>query len=94
MKETVKAICKKKGWNLKELAEHMDVPRESLTRALSGNPTLSTIKKIAKALDVPVYQLFPTGDAVSGYVEVKGSIHRINTKEDMLHVLKLIDNEP
>ena len=93
MKETVKAICKKKGWNLKELAEHMDVPRESLTRALSGNPTLSTIKKMANALDVPVWQLFPTGDAVSGYVEVKGSIHRINTKEDILHVLKLIDNE-
>lgn len=93
MKETVKAICKNKGWNLKELAEHMDVPRESLTRALSGNPTLSTIKKMANALDVPVWQLFPTDDTVNGYIEVKGSIHRIVNREDILHVLKLIDNE-
>jgi transcriptional regulator with XRE-family HTH domain len=93
MKETVKAICKKKGWNLKDLAENMGIARESLTRALSGNPTLSTITSIAKALDVPVYQLFPTGDAVSGYVEVKGSIHRISNREDILHVLRLIDNE-
>ena len=55
----VKEICQEKGITLKQLAERMGVPPESLSRAISdkGNPTLSTIRNIAEALSVSVVDL-------------------------------------
>ena len=65
----VKEICKINGMTLKQLADKMGVPPESLSRAISdkGNPTHSTMLQIAAALDVPITDLFdrpippPTG---------------------------------
>jgi transcriptional regulator with XRE-family HTH domain len=55
----VKEICREKGITLKQLAERMGVPPESLSRAISdkGNPTLSTMRNIAEALGVPIVNL-------------------------------------
>ena len=84
----VKGICKSKGITLKELAERMEVSPEAVTRVLSdnGNPTLSTLVNIAKALNVQVYELFDDFNAdlsVRGYLEVGDKIHRINTFNDL-----------
>jgi len=56
----VKDICKIKGITLKQLAEKMGMPPESLSRAISdkGNPTHSTMQQIASALGVEVSELF------------------------------------
>jgi len=56
----VKDICKIKGITLKQLAEKMGVPPESLSRAISdkGNPTRSTMQQIATSLGVEVSELF------------------------------------
>lgn len=48
----VKEICADKGIQLKELAAIMDVKPESLSRTLNGNPQLSSLENIAKALNV------------------------------------------
>lgn len=55
----VKEICHEKGITLKQLAEKMGIPPESLSRAISdkGNPTLSTMRNIAEALGVPIAEL-------------------------------------
>lgn len=58
MKDKVKQLCKAKGITLKDLANKIGIARESLTRALDGNPTLSTIQGIADALEVNVTELF------------------------------------
>lgn len=58
MKEKVKRLCKEKGITLKDLAAQIGIARESLTRALDGNPTLSTLQGIATALEVELYELF------------------------------------
>ncbi len=54
----VKEICADKGIQLKELAAIMDVKPESLSRTLNGNPQLSSLENIAKALNVGVADLF------------------------------------
>lgn len=79
----VKSICRQQGITLKELADRMNVPPESLSRTLAenGNPTLSTLINIAKALQVDVYELFDNYNAdmdVSGFLDVNGKIIRIN----------------
>jgi len=84
----VKSICKTQGITLKELAERMDVSPEAVTRMLSdnGNPTLSTLVNIAKALNVEVYELFDDFNAnllVRGYLEVGDKIHRINNFSEL-----------
>ena len=84
----VKNICKQQGITLKELAERMEVSPEAVTRTLSesGNPTLSTLVNIAKALNVQVYELFDDFNAdllVRGYLEVGDKIHRINNFNDL-----------
>ena len=43
---------------MRELAEKMEIAPESLSRAINGNPQLSTIKKIAECLNVEVMDLF------------------------------------
>lgn len=54
----VKEICADKGIQLKELAAIMNVKPESLSRTLNGNPQLSSLENIAKALNVGVADLF------------------------------------
>lgn len=84
----VKKICKQQGITLKQLAERMDVSPEAVTRILSdnGNPTLSTLVNIAKALNVEVYELFDNFNEdmmVRGYLEVGDKTIRINNFNDL-----------
>jgi DNA-binding phage protein len=52
---------------LKDLAEKIGIARESLTRALDGNPTLSTIQGIATALEVNITDLFEQPEQASNF---------------------------
>lgn len=63
----VREICKEKGLTIQDLADKMEMKRESLSRAINGNPTLETLNKIADALKVPVTDLFeqPKKDSLS-----------------------------
>lgn len=54
----VKEICKEKRITIQELADNMEMKRESLSRAINGNPTLETLEKIASALGVNISELF------------------------------------
>lgn len=87
----VKSICKMQGITLKELAERMDVSPEAVTRMLSdnGNPTLTTLENVAKALNVQVYELFDEFSAdmlVRGYLEVEDKIYRISNFTELQDV--------
>ena len=55
----VTECCKRKGITLQELADKLGVARSTLANTLvKKNPTLDTLEKIAKALDVKVADLF------------------------------------
>lgn len=57
----VRELSKRKGLQLREVAALMNMAPESLSRALHGNPTLSTLCSLANALDVPVARLLAQG---------------------------------
>ncbi len=75
----VKEICADKGIQLKELAAIMDVKPESLSRTLNGNPQLSSLENIAKALNVGVADLFAdkTENCVISSSATPNSLHSI-----------------
>ena len=86
----VKEICKEKGITIQELAERMEMKRESLSRAINGNPTLDTLERIASALNVEIRDLFEKSSTdIVGSVRIGGNIHLINSKED---IKKLAEN--
>lgn len=59
----IKEILKQKGMTQKDLADRMGVAEISLSRSINGNPNLSTLEKIADALNVKIEELFaPKGE--------------------------------
>ena len=68
MKERVKYLLKQKGMTAKGLSEKMGISEGALSLSLSGNPTLSRLQEIAKALGVEVGDLFNSSSNASGLV--------------------------
>ena len=59
MENNIKNILKEKGLTQKELAEKTGMSEIGVSKAANGTATISTLKKIAKALDVPMSLLKP-----------------------------------
>ena len=89
----VKEICKEKGLQLKDVAEKMGIARESLTRAINGNPQLTTLMAIADALNVDIHELLPKPafQKVFGFLEVDGKVFKIQGINDLKEILEKIE---
>ncbi len=73
--------------SLAQLAEAIGMSAPSLTHALKNNPSLSTIQKVADALNVSIASLFYDEKKVEGYISVDGSIMRFHTEEELKNAL-------
>lgn len=95
LSQRVKEICREKGITMKELAEKMKIAPESLSRAINGNPQLSTIGNIADALDVPLEYLFGSRPQLEAptYLVYNGIVYTIENKEHVLQIVRLIGIE-
>lgn len=51
-------ILKENGMTQTDLAERIGISRVGLSKAINGNTTITTLRKIAAALDVSVPELF------------------------------------
>lgn len=74
MKLRVTEITKQQGLTLKDLADKINVSRQSLANTLlKGNPTIETLSKIATALEVPIWQLLVSPEEV----QLPSNVHSI-----------------
>lgn len=64
MKLKVKEVIKTKGLTMQQVADTLGVTRDTLTRNINGNPTLETLEKIAKILNVCVSDLLDEENTV------------------------------
>ena len=93
MKLSVKEICKKKGLTIQDLADKMEMKRESLRRAINGNPTLETLEKIASALEVDITELFTSSSgSIIGVIRIKDTNYNINSVSDLSRLLDRIES--
>lgn len=60
----VKELCRQRGIQLKDLAKGMGIAPESLSRAINGNPQLSTITCIADNLGISISELFAVKEQI------------------------------
>lgn len=95
MNSRIKEICKDQGITLSELAEKIGMKGANLSVSLSekGNPTYTTLMKIADALNVDIVELLisPT-DRVTGYIEYDGQVYKINSIAAIEKLLYKIKN--
>ncbi len=84
----VKNICAEKGLQLKELSSIMNVKPESLSRALNGNPQLSTLQNIAEALNVGIADLFSdrTENCIISSSTTPNSLHSIIVYKEKTYI--------
>lgn len=71
----IKELCKEKGLLFKELAESLGITDVGLRQALKGNPTISTLERIATALGVEVVDLFAVRGDFIAFVRHQGITH-------------------
>lgn len=101
----VKEICADKGIQLKELASIMGVKPESLSRTLNGNPQLSSLENIAKALNVGVADLFAdktdncvissstTPNSLTSIIVYKDKTYIADNLNDLLNQVRMVCGE-
>ena len=93
LNKVVRELCREQGITMRELAQRMDVAPESLSRAINGNPQLSTLNNIADKLNVNVAQLFDTTLSVhdlSAIVVFRGKTIVTNMPDKLLSAAKAI----
>ena len=75
--------------SLAQLAEAIGMSAPSLTHALKNNPSLSTIQKVADALNVSVASLFYDERQIEGYISVGGRVTRFYNEEELKNALAI-----
>ena len=81
----VKQIVKQKGLTLAKVAEMLEIHPVNLTSALNGNPTLATLERIAKVLDVDVVDLIEreNNHTINGFIKIDGDVLEISSIQDL-----------
>lgn len=88
----VKELLKERGMMMKDFAEQIGISRETLTRALQGNPQYSTLKTIADGLGLSVRDLFKPQQEqlLQGVITYNGEAYVIRNREDFDALVDII----
>jgi transcriptional regulator with XRE-family HTH domain len=85
----VKEIVKQKGLTMVKVADMLDIHPVNLSTALNGNPTLSTLSRIAEVLEVEVADLFEREDrpSIGGFVKIGTEVVEVSSVADLERAL-------
>lgn len=89
----VKELCKERGMTLASLADRMGVSASAVTQYLkSDNLSLGILLKLSDILGVRLDDLIVRDECnINGFVDVDGTVYRINNKNDVAHLLSEIE---
>lgn len=74
-------ILKDRGMTQTDLAERIGISRVGLSKAINGNTTITTLRKIAAALDVDITELFERKGDFIAFVRRHGITHTFDTEK-------------
>ena len=57
----IRKVIKERGYTIEAVASKMGISRVTLSQNMSGNPTVSTLERIARAIDCDVADFFADG---------------------------------
>ena len=87
MEIRLKEVCKAKGITLSQIADKLDISRETLSRSVNGNISLNRLNEIAEILGVQVTELISVSQ-VFGLVDYNGKTYRIQSVNDLEKLLE------
>lgn len=79
----IKEVIKEKGLTVGIVATRMGVVSQALSRVINGNPTVDMLERVAKAIGVPITDLFdrPADTEATGTCPHCGKPVRIKLEE-------------
>lgn len=77
-------ILKSRGMTQTDLAEKMGISRVGLSKAINGNTTITTLRKIAVALGVDVVELFAKRGDFVAFVRRDRVTHTFDTEDALI----------
>lgn len=89
----IKEVLKEKRVTVVSLAETIGVAQPSMSNIVNGRttPSLDTLRKIAKALDVAIQELFAVpNNELYGLVQYKGITYKIDSVGSIESLLRTI----
>lgn len=93
----IKEIIKEKGTSVQALAEKMGINRVGLSNHINGNPSVEVLERIAKALDIELWELFtPVAckDELTALIDYQGKFYKAtNVKELVVAVEDIISED-
>lgn len=90
MEYRIKEILKTQNMSISDLADRLDVKRESLSRIVNGASTsVDTLQGIADILNVHITELFKN-DGIIGFIKADGKPYEINSISDIEKLLEEI----
>lgn len=92
LEERLDEILTRKNWSKAKLATEMGIPRQNLNSLLK-NPTKSKMEAMAKALDVPIWELFVSSKEIHAnnmvaFFHYNGRSHTPTTIDEIMSILK------
>lgn len=95
MELRIKELLKEKKITVVSLAEKIGITQPNMSN-ISNNktkPSIETLEKIATALNVQVWELFTasTTGEINGFVEYRGTIYKIQSREDLQQLNDLVN---
>ena len=89
MELRLKDILKEREMTLSSFAKVTGISPSNLSNYINGNisPTLETLEKIAKALNIEVTELLRPKEDIELFAKYKGRLYSI-TQKDIIYLLK------
>lgn len=90
MLERLRDILKERGLTLKAFSKMSGISQPNLSNYINGNisPTLETIDKIAKSLNLDIQDLFPKSkENIELFAKFNGKSYHITT-QDILEIIR------
>lgn len=93
----LKEVLDEKNMSLVALSEKTGIEKGNLSSIANNkkNPTMETLSKIAKALEISLAELFesPKKEEINGFVEYNGGVYKINSIDKFQEFTTMVENE-
>ncbi len=96
----IKEILKEKGITQQEFADMLLISRSALVQQMNGKPSLTTIERMAEALNIPIWQFFispseitlncTSKEELTALIQHKGDFYRAGSVEELEKIVEKI----
>lgn len=89
----INAILKSKGMTKTDLAEKIGISRVGLSKAINGNTTITTLRKIAAALEVDITEIFAEKGDFIAFVRRHGETFTFDSEQALIGYVETLEGE-